>query len=106
LIHQKTTLRNLYHFDEEFAFPLDDNLRGHTTIEVLKLNDRPDLVERRRERMRTLRLMRDVVNLMPQSPLASDARQILNEARLDSGEYAAMSRVFLQTHPTGGPASE
>jgi uncharacterized protein (TIGR02646 family) len=93
-------------FHEEFAFPLDDNLRGHTTIEVLKLNDRPDLVERRRERMRTLRLMRDVVNLMPQSPLASDARQILNEARLDSGEYAAMSRVFLQTHPTGGPASE
>ena len=83
-------------FREEFAFPLEDNLRGHTTIEMLGLNDRIDLVERRREKIQVLRALQGVVTLIPQSQEASDAQQILNKAKLDSGEFAAMSRAFLQ----------
>jgi len=66
----------LISFREEFAFPVDDNLRGHTTIEVLELNDRKDLVDRRREKIQTLRVLKHVVSIMPQSPEAADAQQI------------------------------
>ncbi len=82
-------------FREEYAFACEDNLRGRTTIEILKLNDRPDLIERRREKIRTLRLIRSVITLVPQSQEALDATQYLNEARMDTSEYAAMTRVFL-----------
>ena len=84
-------------FREEYAFPLEDNLRGRTTIEVLKLNDRNDLVERRREKLQTLRLLERVVAAMPpQSHEAAAAQQFLNEARSDPAEYAAMSRALLR----------
>ncbi len=83
-------------FREEFAFPLEDNLRGRTTIEVLGLNDRIDLVERRREKIQILRVLQRVVAIMPQSQEALDAQQILNRAKMDAGEYAAMCRAFLQ----------
>jgi hypothetical protein len=83
-------------FREEYAFACEDNLRGRTTIEILKLNDRPDLIERRREKIRTLRLIRHIVTLMPQSQEALDARQYLHDAMMDTGEYAAMTRMFLQ----------
>lgn len=36
-------------FRDEYAFAIGGNLRGQTTIEILALNDRPDLVEMRRE---------------------------------------------------------
>jgi uncharacterized protein (TIGR02646 family) len=83
-------------FREEYAFASDDNLRGRTTIEIFKLNDRPDLIERRREKIRILRLIRSIVTLMPQSQEASDAQQYLHEAMMDTAEYAAMTRTFLQ----------
>ncbi len=83
-------------FHEEFAFPLEDNIRGHTTIEVLGLNSRKDLVERRRERIQILRVLQAVVTLLPHTPVATEAQEILNEAKMYSGEYAAMSRAFLQ----------
>jgi uncharacterized protein (TIGR02646 family) len=83
-------------FREEYAFACEDNLRGRTTIEILGLNDRPDLIERRRENLTTLRLIRSIVTLMPQSQEASDAQQYLNEAMTDTSVYAAMTRVFLQ----------
>ena len=34
---------------------------------------------------------------MPQSQVATDAQRFLNDAVMDTGEYAAMSRVFLQS---------
>lgn len=83
-------------FREEYAFPVNDNLRGRTTIEILQLNDRDDLVERRRERIRVIRVLQAVVAKMPDSQEASEAQQVLDQAKTDSGEYAAMSRVFLQ----------
>ncbi len=83
-------------FREEFAFALEDNLRGRTTIEILALNDRDELVEQRRKKIQPLRLMRSIAQ-MPQSQVATDAQRFLNDAVMDTGEYAAMSRVFLQS---------
>lgn len=82
-------------FHAEYAFALDDNLRGRLTIQILSLNDRNDLVEQRRERIRVLRLLQEVIALLPQTQTATDAQQFLNEAVLDTAEYAAMSRAFL-----------
>jgi hypothetical protein len=72
-------------FREEYAFACEDNLRGHTTIQILRLNDRPALIERRREKIRTLRLIQSVVALVPQSQEALDAARFLNEAAMDTG---------------------
>jgi uncharacterized protein (TIGR02646 family) len=82
-------------FREEFAFPLEDNLRGRTSIAILKINDRKDLVERRREKLQILRALKRIVTAIPQSPEAADAQQILNDFKADTGEYAAMSRTSL-----------
>jgi hypothetical protein len=41
-------------------------------------------------------VLQGVVTLMPQSQEALEAQQILNNAKMDTGEYAAMSRAFLQ----------
>jgi uncharacterized protein (TIGR02646 family) len=81
-------------FRDEIAFALEDNLRGRTTIEVLGLNERNDLLERRRERIAILRALRHVVDLTPQSPEAGGAAQLLNKFVADDAEYAAMSRTI------------
>jgi len=83
-------------FRAEFAFAVDGNLRGLTTIGVFALNDRPDLIEQRRETIRILQILQEIVIALPQSPVAADARQWLNEAVMDRAEYAAMSRAFLR----------
>lgn len=83
-------------FREEYAFALNGNIRGRATIEILGLNDRNDLVERRRDILKILRLLRDVIFLLPQSRVAADAQLVLNEAVLETAEYTAMSRVLLQ----------
>ncbi len=80
-------------FREEFVFALDGNIRGRVTIEVFNLNERNDLLEHRREKIRILRLLQDVVRLMPQSPEADKARQVLADYMMDAGEYAAMCRA-------------
>jgi hypothetical protein len=82
-------------FREEYAFALNGNDRGRITIELLKLNDRSDLVERRREWIRVLRVLREVLMLFPHSPTAVEVQQILGETVLDTAEYAAMSWCFL-----------
>lgn len=83
-------------FHEEYAFELNGNLRGRITIQILALNDRPDLVEQRREKITVLRNIRNIVRLLPETPEALEAQQFLNDAVLDTAQYAAMSRVFLQ----------
>ncbi|MGA9777302.1 MAG: hypothetical protein WBS33_03425 [Verrucomicrobiia bacterium] len=83
-------------FHEEYAFELNGNPRGRITIQILALNDRDDLVEQRRGKIRVLRLLQNIIALLPQSQIAADAQQYLNEAVLDPAEYAAMCRAFLQ----------
>ena len=80
-------------FREEFAFAVDGNIRGRTTIEIFALNERNDLVEQRREKIVILRLLQVVIAKLPESPEADEARQILNEYLMDTSEYAAMCRA-------------
>jgi uncharacterized protein (TIGR02646 family) len=82
-------------FHEEYAFEVNGNHRGRVTIEILGLNDRTDLVEQRRDKIRVLRILRKIVRLLPQDSDGLAAQQYLDEAVLDTAEYAAMARSFL-----------
>ena len=86
---------DLISFRQEYAFAVNGNLRGQITIEVLSLNDRNDLVERRREKIKILRVLAEILALFPQSPIAAEAQQVLSEWVLDNAEYSAMTRAFL-----------
>ena len=81
-------------FRDEYAFALEGNLRGQTTIEILALN-RPALVEQRREKLRTLHALQKILRLMSQTQEAVDAQQCLEDAVLDMAEFAAMARAAL-----------
>jgi uncharacterized protein (TIGR02646 family) len=83
-------------FRAEYAFALEGNPRARITIEVLALNDRYDLVEQRRKIIRILQTFQKIIISWPESQAAADARQYLNEAVMDTGEYAAMCRAFLR----------
>jgi len=80
-------------FREEVAFAMGDNVRGRTTIEMLKLNERKDLVERRRERLEIFRVMSKVPALGPGSQEAADAEAWVRKAISNAGEYSAMLRA-------------
>ena len=83
-------------FREEYAFAVGANDRGLATIDVLGLNDREELVEQRRQWIRTLSVLRDITRTLPGSQVAADAQLLLNDVVLDEAEYAAMNRSFLQ----------
>jgi hypothetical protein len=81
-------------FRDEYAFALNGNQRGQATINILALNDRPDLVEQRREKITVLRIIQNVVRLLPETAEAQAAQQYLDSTVLDTAQYAAMSRAF------------
>ena len=87
---------NFISFRAEYVFALNGNQRGQTTIDILELNDRPDLVEQRREKIAVLRNIQNIVRLLPGTAEALEAQQFLNSTVLDTAQYAAMSRIFLQ----------
>ena len=82
-------------YREEYLFPIAGDARGQTTIDVLQLNIRKSLVERRRERLNLLRTLRKVADLQKGTQEAADAEALLSNAKLDSAEYAAMVRSAL-----------
>lgn len=88
-------------FRREYAAPVAGNARGAATIEALELN-RPDLVERRRDRREPLRSLLTLLAIEVHGELSADARRewtralsFIADAAADSGEYASMVRSLL-----------
>jgi hypothetical protein len=79
-------------FREEFIIAVEAHPRGNATIWILKLNERPDLVERRREHLNRMKMLRTIPRLLPGSPEASEAEACLRKALEETGEYSAMIR--------------
>jgi uncharacterized protein (TIGR02646 family) len=88
--------------DDAFAFAIEDNSRGRTTIEVLGLNRR-ELMEVRRDRLRTIQVLLEVRDhlarqvrrkaspaLRAQLDLLADELATLTD---DQAAYAALARA-------------
>lgn len=90
-------------FRGEIAYAIQGNHRGQITIDSLKLNNRA-LPEARLEKLQPLRVLHQVLLLAKQSPndqkvqeLAKEAKDILENAILDSAEFAAVVRCAIDS---------
>jgi hypothetical protein len=80
-------------FREEVPYAIDGNVRGRTTIEVLKL-ERPELAEKRWDRLEKVKALRIVAE--SDAPDAAWARNVLQRMQQDGEEYASMTRAALR----------
>jgi uncharacterized protein (TIGR02646 family) len=94
-------------FREEYPYPISGSPRGSATIRALGL-DRPELVERRRERLKKIRLLRDAARLLQRKrdqqskALAREIEDDLQRSVANEAEFAAAVRcAFAAT--TGRP---
>ncbi|MBV8756318.1 MAG: hypothetical protein JO257_03520 [Deltaproteobacteria bacterium] len=91
-------------FREEFAYAIGGSVRADATVHALGL-DRPELVERRRERLQAIRLLRLAARTLKRKrdqaskALAREIETELTHATDDSAEYAAMIRCAEQASP-------
>jgi uncharacterized protein (TIGR02646 family) len=84
-------------FRYEIPYPVGGSRAGKTTIDALAL-DREILNERRRDRLRQLQVLAELVEMEPDAaaelmPLIGKARTLLAECTSDEAEYAGMSRA-------------
>ncbi|WP_433934534.1 hypothetical protein AB3662_08045 [Sorangium cellulosum] len=86
-------------FRDEYAYSIEGNPRGEATIdEVLQLNERPPLLERRREHLAILRAMQVIAGQPDVDPAErARARAWLDRSVADDAEYAAMTRAALRS---------
>ena len=86
-------------FREEIAFPIDDDPRARTTIEVVGLN-REAMVEQRFDHLTPFKRLREVLPLLP--PESNEARDILalfEAATRPRAQYTSMIRALLSQPP-------
>jgi uncharacterized protein (TIGR02646 family) len=84
-------------FRDEMAFPIDDDPRARTTIEVLGLN-REELAEFRLDHLAPFELLREALPLLPaDSEEARDIQALFEQAVLPSAQYSSMIRALLES---------
>jgi uncharacterized protein (TIGR02646 family) len=86
-------------FRDEYAYAIEGDPRAEATIdEVLQLNERPSLLERRRDHLARVRLMQVIAGQPEVDPaVRAQARAWLDRSVADDAEYAAMSRAALRS---------
>jgi uncharacterized protein (TIGR02646 family) len=86
-------------FRDEVPFPVAGNPKGAATIAALGL-DRGELNEDRLRHLKVMRLMIALAALQPDGPEGRKARDWVERARSDEGDYSAMVRAELdRNHP-------
>jgi uncharacterized protein (TIGR02646 family) len=86
-------------FNEEVPLPVAGSARDAATIRAIGL-DRPALNERRLGHLQTSRLIVALALLFPGTPEGRKAREWVERAQSDGGEYASMVRAYLaRNHP-------
>jgi hypothetical protein len=89
-------------FREEYPYPIGGSPRGDATLRALGL-DRPELVERRRERLQKLRLLRSAAQQLRRrrdrrsKALAGEIEEELQRSVEDGAEFAAAVRCAMAT---------
>lgn len=81
-------------FREEYAFSIDDNVRGTATISGLATN-REELVEMRRDRFRDVKLLVDSYVAVPPGTLRDDIEARLRELVAPDAQYSAMNTAAI-----------
>jgi hypothetical protein len=87
-------------FREEYPYPIGGSPRGDATLRALGL-DRPELVERRRERLQTIRLLRSAAQQLRRKrdrrskALAREIEKELQRSVEDGAEFAAAVRCAM-----------
>ena len=87
-------------FRDEVPFPVAGGPRGAATIRALGL-DRRELNEDRLRHLQATRLLIALAALLPETPDGRKAREWVERARSDQGEYAAMVRAELARNHQG-----
>jgi hypothetical protein len=85
---------------DEVPVPVDGSPRGAATIKALGL-DREKLNEDRLQHLLQMRLIIALTLLLPGTPEERKAREWVERARSDKGEYAAMVRAELDRNHRG-----
>lgn len=86
-------------FRDEIAFPIDDDPRARTTLEVVGLN-REELAEFRFDHLAPFRLLRQALPLLPaESQEARAIQALFEEVVLPGAQYSSMMRAFLSNPP-------
>ncbi len=89
----KEQLKKGIEFHKHIVVAKDDNLKGKTTIALLKLNDRKDLKERRERRWEDyekLVLMKEIALKMNRKDLLSLVRLQILKLMSESSEFTGM----------------
>lgn len=90
-------------FREEIAFPIDDDPRARSTIEVVGLN-REELAEMRLDHLAPFAQLRQVLPLLPaDSEEAEDIRDLFAAAVLPRAQYSSMLTALLGDGVPVGP---
>jgi CRISPR/Cas system Type II protein with McrA/HNH and RuvC-like nuclease domain len=76
--------------------------KGEITVRRLKLNERPKLLERRKERIQGLQMMLDRMNEQTPGPLRDALESALEDELADEKEYAATARAFVRQAKASG----
>jgi hypothetical protein len=86
-------------FREEIAFPINDDPRARTTIEVVGLN-REAMAEQRLDRLKPYRLLRQRLLQLPEDDEeAREIRALFEEVVLPKAQYSSMMRALLDNAP-------
>jgi uncharacterized protein (TIGR02646 family) len=86
-------------FREEMAFPIDDDPRARTTIEVVGLN-REALAEQRLDSLKPYKLLHQrLLQLPADDEEAREIRALFQEAVLPRAQYSSMIRALLGGAP-------
>jgi len=86
-------------FREEMAFPIDDDPRARTTIEVIGLN-REALAEMRLDRLKPYMVLRErLAQLAADDEEARQIRALFADAVLPKAQYSSMMRALLSNAP-------
>jgi uncharacterized protein (TIGR02646 family) len=85
-------------FREEIPYAINGNRHGKTTISVLKLDERDDLNEARREKLAHIKKLIQIIELANKQPrlidLAKEAEQSLLQFMKPEAEYLAMVKAI------------
>lgn len=86
-------LEDLLEFHRYMVVAKDNNEKGNTTINLLKLNERKDLVERRRrewEKYKEFKKLRDLLESMEECDGLKTVKEVLNSITGEDVEFTGM----------------